>query len=726
MSTLKNNNRWITFLQVILICFLLAIAVKDAYPSHLSKRPITTNGGQILQSYLYGGQGIHKGVDFPYPLDTSIYAVADGKVVDLLENSQDNDNTSLWGNYVVIQHTRRHFNRLTTQMSYTYSVYLHLSYNSVPVSLNQQVTAGQKIGEIDNTGQLSDGNHLHLQIVVYPLASQTLTSLDVNNNSRNPELWLEPYSNNTTMAIGKVLDPNNINNPLAICGLQKPYGSFPFVRTYSDSSLHEDDILGENFATTDISPGTYHLYAYDYVGTNTCNDPNNQILDLGNYTFKTGEATYIGLYPVYLPDVRQETGNWNSYIQIRNNHSSDSTQAIVTYFDSGGWVNKQETLTIPKQGNARAYPPNNFGGSVLIVADQDIAATVVQEMLSGYGAGAYTGVGKPDKQAFVPLVHRNNVGWYSYINIQNASNRENNVEIDFFRSTEGQDCTKNFTLPPYGVQRINTDSSNYNCLEASTGGKFVGSAHIAAEYPVAVSNTQYTTGTTGYHRIIMSSSATQPATAHEIPLIQNNNYGYLSGMVLQNSDTTTMSMPTVTYYPASGGSNCGTQSLSSISSYKSIVVLPIPPTSGTNCTSSVVSAAFPTNRIGLGQVNQLKNQSDQASGYEATTNVTKTAIAPWVVRNWNGWGTGIQIRNTENGSATATISLYNSSGSLATSWAFNLSPYSTYTISDSQFSGSSFDGSAVISANRKIAVAVNLWRPGNSGDILTSYLAVNR
>lgn len=348
-------------------------------------------------------------------------------------------------------------------------------------------------------------------------------------------------------------------------------------------------------------------------------------------------------------------------------------------------------------------------------------------MLAGYGAGAYTGINKPDKQVSVPLVHRNNVGWYSYINMQNSSNRPNNVDIAFFRSTDGQDCTKNFTLPPYGVQRINTDSPDYSCLEASTGGKFVGSAYMTAEYSVAVSNTQYTTGTTGEHRVIMSSSAVSPANAHEIPLIQNNNYGYTSGMVLQNSDTTAMAAPTVTYYPASGGSNCGTQSLSSIPSYKSIVVLPIPPTSGTNCTSSVVSAAFPTNRIGLGQVNQLKNQSDQASGYEAATNATKIAIAPWVVRNWNGWGTGIQIRNTESSSANVTISLYNSSGSLATSWAINLPAYSTYTVSDSQFPGSSFNGSAVISStNRKIAVAVNLWRPGYSGDILTSYLAVNR
>lgn len=117
MATLKNNTHWIIFLQVILIGSLLAMVVKVAYLSHLSKRPITTNGGQVLQSYLYGGQGvnqIHKGVDFPYPLDTSIYAIADGKVVDFREDLPDNDATSLWGNYVVIQHTRRHFNRLTT------------------------------------------------------------------------------------------------------------------------------------------------------------------------------------------------------------------------------------------------------------------------------------------------------------------------------------------------------------------------------------------------------------------------------------------------------------------------------------------------------------------------------------------------------------------------------------------------------------------------------------
>ncbi len=45
----------------------------------------------------------------------------------------------------------------------------------------------------------------------------------------------------------------------------------------------------ENWATTDVLPGTYHLYAKNESGSVT-------YADLGWHTVAAGRTTYVGLY----------------------------------------------------------------------------------------------------------------------------------------------------------------------------------------------------------------------------------------------------------------------------------------------------------------------------------------------------------------------------------------------------------------------------------------------
>lgn len=95
----------------------------------------------------YGGYwsgGIHTGLDFAGSVGTDIRAAATGKVVSAGWEGA-------YGNKVVIDHGNGY-----------QTAYSHLS--SIRVSVGQQVTAGDHIGDMGSTGN-STGSHLHFEVI---------------------------------------------------------------------------------------------------------------------------------------------------------------------------------------------------------------------------------------------------------------------------------------------------------------------------------------------------------------------------------------------------------------------------------------------------------------------------------------------------------------------------------------------------------------------------------
>ncbi|MCZ7569441.1 MAG: M23 family metallopeptidase [Ardenticatenaceae bacterium] len=368
-----------------LALIIVVIVASMVYAAYHIGRPITTTGGVVNQSYLWGessGGSTHKGVDFSYGLGTSVYAVADGVVKDVVEFYEDGSTADGGsGNLVLIKHNTRHYVRqnngqTVSQMGYVYSIYGHLRKNSVIPSEGDAVTAGQRIAEVDDTDN-SSGNHVHLQVVLDQ-------SPDHNNGadyswteiaSRNPELWLQPFSygTQTTTAIGKLTD--TAGNPVGgklIVGIEKPaaaggdptgcgangYGS---SLTYNYTWTNPDDILGENFGTTDVAPGTYHLYAYDTFSYQACQG--TLYRDLGNYIFSSYFPTYIGLYPFYFPDTAAVS--WSSTVNVHNSSTTYASQARSSFFYDDGSVQSQQQTNIgttsrwsisPSLSSGSAYP----------------------------------------------------------------------------------------------------------------------------------------------------------------------------------------------------------------------------------------------------------------------------------------------------------------------------------------------------------------------------------
>lgn len=103
---------------------------------------------------------MHRGIDFRAPLGASVYATANGEVLQA-------ELFGKWGNLVVIAHPNGFVTR-----------YAHLQ--SFNVKVGEQVSQGKEIGKVGNTG-LSLGPHLHYEI-------------EKDGNLVNPEEYL-PSSN---------------------------------------------------------------------------------------------------------------------------------------------------------------------------------------------------------------------------------------------------------------------------------------------------------------------------------------------------------------------------------------------------------------------------------------------------------------------------------------------------------------------------------------------------
>lgn len=93
-----------------------------------------------------------------YAWGEDILSSGSGVVVAMERNVPDQeigmqDFESPLGNFVVIRHTPN-----------LYSLYVHMMQNSALVNVGDQVTAGQMIGKVGNSGE-TDGPHLHFQYV---------------------------------------------------------------------------------------------------------------------------------------------------------------------------------------------------------------------------------------------------------------------------------------------------------------------------------------------------------------------------------------------------------------------------------------------------------------------------------------------------------------------------------------------------------------------------------
>ena len=96
----------------------------------------------------------HNGNDYGWGQGAQVYAAASGRVssVRWASNTRTNNRGGGYGNYIIIDHPGGYS-----------TLYGHLPNSAMFVRLGQQVTAGERIGTMGNTGNAS-GVHLHFEL----------------------------------------------------------------------------------------------------------------------------------------------------------------------------------------------------------------------------------------------------------------------------------------------------------------------------------------------------------------------------------------------------------------------------------------------------------------------------------------------------------------------------------------------------------------------------------
>ena len=702
-----------TLLTLLIVALPIRAAVRV-------QRPITYDGGRINQYYLWG-EDSHRGVDFSYGLGTYIYAVADGTVVQFKEDVDDNtwpqNPRNDWGNFVLIRHNGLFWDRTTQQNAYVYSIYAHLKKDSVRPSVGQFVTAGTWIAEVDNTGH-STGNHLHLQICLHPQSDRLLwptNTLNSENTSRNPELWLQPFNYggaNTGAVVGKVTDSNgNAVSNLRIYGLSKPLGSagtnYVWSETYSDPALNPDDIVVENWGTTDVYPGTYHLEAKYTNGT--------LYEDLGWHTVEAGKTTYVGLYPVYLPDIMENYYGWNSSIVVRNNSDSKTAQVNTTFFWENGEVRTQKTDYIAPRGTVVVDFPGTCyycRGSAIVAASEDVA--VVVEHTNGTRYNNYNGIsatgldpgwGQTGAAIYVPLTKYDFDGKSSRLYILNTGPAATDVTITSYYSNGSQaDSTPCPNLAPAARCDLRPP--------APAAGRYA--VRISAGQPLAVvvAEEQHSDPNVIYK---VQNPFASGATVGFAPQVKRQWQGEYSTLAVQNLGGWPFTV-TVTYYPDSGGS-CSHSAGINPQGYYVFQTQDAP-----GCpVSSFVGAA----RVSApGTVAVLVNEKGE-KGNSGFLTGSQSVVLPQVRRD-GGWWTGIRVMNADGGAPTnGAIYFYHPDGSAAGSGAaFTInSAYRSVNLGSAVPAG--FHGAARIVADRPVAVSAILTL-NNSAEQTMMYNGCNR
>ncbi|MDJ1371319.1 hypothetical protein C7K25_08055 [Gulosibacter molinativorax] len=129
-----------------------------AVAQHAVRWPLETRDRYITSGFgprnspCSGCSSNHRGLDFSGAAGSPIGSIAAGIVIDVSPTDQ-----SGLGVHVVVEH------RVDGKM--TRSVYAHMLTGSLTVSAGDVVVAGEKLGELGNTGA-STGPHLHLEIVI--------------------------------------------------------------------------------------------------------------------------------------------------------------------------------------------------------------------------------------------------------------------------------------------------------------------------------------------------------------------------------------------------------------------------------------------------------------------------------------------------------------------------------------------------------------------------------
>jgi hypothetical protein len=221
-----------------------------------------------------------------------------------------------------------------------------------------------------------------------------------------------------------------------------------------------------------------------------------------------------------------------------------------------------------------------------------------------------------------------------------------------------------------------------------------------------------------------------------MPLVQANNYGYTTGIQVQNTSGSTSSTVTITFTPSDAGSSCTQTRTIAPGASETFAVTAWDPgdSDGDNtCTNgqTFVGSAQVTGNTGgtdlVAIVNQHNFSNNKGASYGAFNpdQATAKVVMPLITDHNYGYFTGFNVQNVGTSAATVSCTFYNSARTVGPEV---LAPGDALTDTQYGVLGDPYVGSATCTAvegDAKIIGVVNYLRSSGTADTFLTYEAFN-
>jgi hypothetical protein len=342
-----------------------------------------------------------------------------------------------------------------------------------------------------------------------------------------------------------------------------------------------------------------------------------------------------------------------SGIQVQNLAAVDANVQLSYYNQDGTLDGSAVAAIIPASGSLTFFPvdaSDGFDGSVVISADQPVAA--ISNILGDLGAAAasYVGSGAGSTSVNLPLLFKGNAGFDTWFNVQNTGTADATVDVAYSDGTLVSDVV----IAPGAAHTFDQATETHSAA--------IFSGVVTSDQPVAVAVIQesvdvmfaYTGFTSGTPNPVM-------------PLINANNSGYITGVQIQNTGGTDTDV-TVSY-TAVVGTDCTETLTVPANGSTTFALLAF---SGTNAGETCANA--PTTFVGSAEVtgntagndlvaivNQLKiGVNGEAYGSFEAAAATDTVVMPLIMDNNSGYYTGFNVQNVGAADTTVTCTFVGS------------------------------------------------------------------
>jgi hypothetical protein len=430
----------------------------------------------------------------------------------------------------------------------------------------------------------------------------------------------------------------------------------------------------------------------------------------------------------------QSGGPYTSGFELQNLDPGPIGATIsITYYAPNGSVAASVSDSIAPSSSKTYFPlsavSSGFSGSAVVSSDKPLAAIVNVLTSDLRGGASYSGASAGAATVSLPLIMKNNFGYSTWYNVQNAGSSNADVSIAY----SGGACTDAISGLAPGASATFDQSTN-SCLpvgyvgSATVTNSGTGQALVAAIMQIKAS----AKALLAYNGFNGSDASNTPI----MPLVSTNFFHSITGIQIQNTGASATNV-TVHYTPSAGfpGAACNeTKAVAAHSS--STFFLPFPAACGTIGTGTNSIGGF----VGSGQVslnsasqplvaivNQINSANSSSSAYDGINPGAGTAHVslPLIMDRNFGYFTGFAVANV--GASTTTVNCtftgtgFTVSGSVAAG--------SSLTAVQNGQIANGYVGSATCTAtggDQKIAAIVNELGTGvATDDKLLTYNGVN-